>query len=175
MAFISTNIIRGRSGRAIVGLTGLVVVGGVLRHRSKPAAVPSPPESASAESVAAPLTAESDSATGPDDDVFVAQEEAAAAAEAASIGGRVAPEVDDPAMDPVYQAGGGEEEGFEEAEAELIENATHGDGHGNPERDAFSPEREADRSTAIYGEGDQVPSPEDVEDPDAGSDGPGTR
>ena len=103
------------------------------------------------------------------------EEEAAAAAEAASIGGRVAPEVDDPAMDPVYQAGGGEEEGFEEAEAELIENATHGDGHGNPERDAFSPEREADRSTAVYGEGDQIPSPDDVQDPDAGSNDPGTR
>ena len=78
-------------------------------------------------------------------------------------------------MDPVYEAGGGEQEGFEEAEAELIENATHGGGHGNPTRDAFFPEREADRSTAVYGEGDEIPSPEPGDNPDAGSDQPGTR
>jgi hypothetical protein len=108
----------------------------------------------------------------PTDEVFVAQEEAAAAAEAAGIGGRVAPDADDPALDPVYQAGGGEQDGFEEAEAELIENATHGDGRGDPERDAFSPELEADRSTVVYGEDDQITSTE-IEDPDAGPDTPG--
>ena len=44
-----------------------------------------------------------------DDDELVAQERDAAATEAAMIGGHVAHDSDDPAMDPVYQAGGGEE------------------------------------------------------------------
>jgi hypothetical protein len=96
----------------------------------------------------------------PTGDALVAQEEAAAAAEAAAIGGRVPHDAEDPAMDPVYQAGGGEQDGFEAAEAELIENATHGDGRGNPERDAFAPELEADRSTATYGETDDIAKPE---------------
>ncbi len=37
---------------------------------------------------------------------------------------------DDPAMAPVYEAGGGESEGFEMAEDDLIEHASHGDEHG---------------------------------------------
>lgn len=36
----------------------------------------------------------------------------------------------DPAMQPVYEAGGGESEGFEMAEEQLIEHASHGDEHG---------------------------------------------
>jgi hypothetical protein len=36
----------------------------------------------------------------------------------------------DPAMRPVLEAGGGESEGFEMAEAELIEHASHGDDAG---------------------------------------------
>lgn len=36
----------------------------------------------------------------------------------------------DPAMAPVYEAGGGESEGFEMAEEALIEHASHGDEHG---------------------------------------------
>ncbi len=115
-----------------------------------------------------------DSEAPPTDDVFVAQEEAAAAAEAAGIGGRVAPDAGDPALDPVYQAGGGEQDGWEEAEQELIENATHGDGRGDPERDAFSPELEADRATVIYGEDDHVTSSELTEDTDTGSEDPDT-
>jgi hypothetical protein len=109
----------------------------------------------------------------PDDDVYVAQQASAAAAEAARIGGSVPSETGDPSMDPVYQAGGGEQEGWEEAEADLIENATHGDGHAQPERDALSPELEADRSTAVYGESDRIPSTEVVDDPNTGSDDPG--
>ena len=97
---------------------------------------------------------------------FVAQQESAAAAEAAAIGGRVRSETGDPALDPVYQAGGGEQEGFEEAEAELIENATHGEGRGDPLRDALTPEVESDAATAVYGEGDHEISTEAVTDPD---------
>jgi hypothetical protein len=106
-------------------------------------------------------------------DTLVAQQEAAAAAEAASIGGVAPQDASDPAMEPVYQAGGGEQEGFEAAEADLVENATHGDGYGEPERDALTPELESDRSTAVYGETDRIPSTEVVEDPTAGPADPG--
>ena len=91
----------------------------------------------------------------PADDVLIAREESAAAAEARRIGGGVAPQSDDPAMEPLYEAGQGEQEGWEEAEAELVENASHGGGHADPARDAFSPELESDRSTAAYGEADE--------------------
>jgi hypothetical protein len=137
-------------------------------------------------SVTPPATPESDverteraDALAPDpraaasDDALVAQEESAAAAEAARIGGRAPADADDPAMDPVYQAGGGEQEGWEQAEEELIENASHGDGGGQPERDAFAPELESDRSGAVYGEADRLSSTEVVEDPGAGADDPG--
>src|SRR5205823_6555317 len=102
-------------------------------------------------------------------DALAAQEASAAAAEAGRIGGAVTPDAEDQAMDPVYQAGGGEQEGFEQAESELIENAIHGDGGGQPERDAFAPELESDRTGAVYGEGDRIASTEVVEDPGAGS------
>jgi hypothetical protein len=60
-------------------------------------------------------------------------------------------------MQPVEEAGGGVAEGFEQAEEDLIENATHGDGAGDPETDAIDNESaEAERSTAEYGEADDV-------------------
>ncbi len=102
------------------------------------------------------------------DDPLVAREESAAAAAAARIGGFSSPEVDDPAMRPVYQAGGGEQEGWEQAEAELIENATHGDGAGHPERDAFAAELESDRAGAEYGESDRFRSSEVPDDEHGG-------
>lgn len=104
----------------------------------------------------------------PVDETIVAREESAAAAEAARIGGPGVSGVADPAMDPVYQAGGGEQEGWEAAEAELIENATHGDGHGDPLGDAFTPEVESDLSGAAYGESDGIRSTEIVEEGDEG-------
>ena len=95
----------------------------------------------------------------PDD--LVSEEEAEAAAEARRIGGVAGDEKDfDPAMRPVYEAGGGEQEGFEQAEHDLIANAQHGDGRGNPESDAFTPERESDLSSAEYGEADEESSPD---------------
>ena len=109
----------------------------------------------------------------PDDDL-IREEEAAAAAEAAGIGG-VAGDEDEfaPEMRAVLEGGGGEAEGFELAEADLIDNAQHGDGHGDPLGDAFSPEAESDRGTAVYGEADQEKITEVVRDPDAGDDDPG--
>ena len=55
------------------------------------------------------------------------EETEAAAAEAARIGGVAGDEDLDPAQRPVVEAGGGEAEGFEQAEAALIEHASHGD------------------------------------------------
>lgn len=92
---------------------------------------------------------------------FATREEQAAAAEGAAIGGRV-PDVggvnDDEAVPEalraVYEAGGGEQDGFELAEHDLVRNASHDDGAGFPERDAFTPEVESDRSPVDYGESD---------------------
>src|SRR5215212_4594769 len=78
----------------------------------------------------------------PDDDALVAEEEAAAAAEAGGIGGPHLHDAEDPAFEAAYEAGGGEAEGFEAAEEQLEENATHGDGRGDPIRDAMTPEVE---------------------------------
>jgi hypothetical protein len=90
------------------------------------------------------------------DDDFVAAEEAAAAAEASGIGG---PRLDDAhgdeAFEAVYEAGGGESEGFELAEEQLIDNATHGGGRADPIGDAFTPEAESDERTAVDGEADE--------------------
>jgi hypothetical protein len=106
-------------------------------------------------------------------DELTAEEESAAAAEARLIGGRIPRHASDPAMEPVYEAGGGDQDGWEQAEADLIENASHGDGFANPLRDAISPEAEADRASGEYGEADEIPSTEVIEDPDAGPDDPG--
>ncbi len=63
---------------------------------------------------------------------------------------------------PVEEAGGGVAEGFEQAEDDLIENATHGDGSGNPETDAIDTELdEAEDSTGEYGESDVPEATED--------------
>jgi hypothetical protein len=84
----------------------------------------------------------------------IAEEEAdAAAAEAAEIGGPAPDEsVDDPAVRPLVEGGEGEAEGFELAEAELVDNAEHGDEKRFPDRDAGQPEEPSD---AAYGEPDQ--------------------
>ena len=109
----------------------------------------------------------------PDDDL-IREEEAAAAAEAAGIGGTAGDEEDfPPEMRAVYEGGGGEAEGFELAEADLIDNAQHGDGHGDPLSDAFSPEAESDRAGVVYGGADEEKVTEVVSDPDAPDDDPG--
>jgi hypothetical protein len=95
------------------------------------------------------------------------REERAAAAEARAIGGPPDREglagtgEDVPeALRAVYEAGGGEAEGFELAELDLERNATHDDGTGFPERDGFTPERESDLSPAEYGEADEEERPD---------------
>jgi hypothetical protein len=93
----------------------------------------------------------------PEEDPRVAEEEAEAAAEAGRIGGRPRPESDDPAQEPLIEAGQGEAEGFELAEEELVENASHGNSRGFPADDIPRPEEPSD---AVYGEPDE-PIPED--------------
>ena len=55
------------------------------------------------------------------------RETEAAAREAAGIGGIAGDEDLDPAERPVLEGGGGQAEGFEQAEELLIEHASHGD------------------------------------------------
>ena len=84
----------------------------------------------------------------------IAEEEAeAAAAEAAEIGGPAPDDpVEDPAERPLVEGGGGEAEGFELAEAELIDNASHGNQKRFPNRDVSSPEEPTDTA---FGEPDE--------------------
>ena len=109
-----------------------------------------------------------------DADALAEEQAAAAAAEAASIGGPPPPEDDlDPAERPVVEGGGGVAEGFELAEDELARHASHEDPAVSPTDVAFSPEEESDRSTAIYGEPDEIDPTEVVADPSEGEDDPG--
>ncbi|HZN90003.1 MAG TPA: hypothetical protein VFB44_13580 [Thermoleophilaceae bacterium] len=92
---------------------------------------------------------------------FERHEEDAAAEEAAEIGGP-GPEyegADDERA--VEEGGGGESEGFEQAEEGLVEAAQHGEHRHMPTEDEFPPEEASDQSTAEYGEADQVdPNPD---------------
>jgi len=86
-------------------------------------------------------------------DPIAAEEADAAAAEAAEIGGPApADQVDDPAQRPLVEGGEGESEGFELAEADLIDNAEHGDQKHFPDGDAGRPE---EPTQAVYGEPDE--------------------
>jgi len=105
----------------------------------------------------------------------LADEEAAEAArEARNIGGRPTRDLEpdmphDPAMDPVYEGGGGEAEGFEMAEDELIEHTELGP--ADPESQVHV-RHEVDRESeepdpATYGEADREAVSEDLDDTDA--------
>jgi hypothetical protein len=66
---------------------------------------------------------------------------------------------------PVREAGGGEAEGFEMAEEELVNAASHADPIAV---EPFPPEVESDRSGAVYGEPDELDSTEVNRDPSDG-------
>jgi hypothetical protein len=100
-------------------------------------------------------------------------EEQAAAAEAGSIGGEGGAPEADPEEQAVREAGGGEQEGFEQSEDALVEHASHGDPTGAPGHERMTGEVESDRSTAEYGEGDEEDSTAVTRDPDEGPDDPG--
>ena len=94
------------------------------------------------------------------DEDFIEDEEAEAAREAAGIGGKVAPDTDDPAEAPLIEAGEGESEGFELAEKDLEDIAEHGDEHRFP--DGLSqPEEPQDPDE--YGEPDEAIPPDENE------------
>jgi hypothetical protein len=106
---------------------------------------------------------------------FERQQELEAAAEAARIGGEPGkvPGYDDdpttpglsedPALRPVEEAGGGEAEGFELAEAQLVDRAENPRGPSPyADRELVS---EDERAETEYGEADSVRTSED--DPDA--------
>ena len=90
---------------------------------------------------------------------LVSDAEREAAEEAGEIGGKGgAEDVADEAERPVVESGGGESEGFEIAERDLVDNATNLQGP-SPRNEAFTPEEE--RSDAEYGEADEERSSED--------------
>jgi hypothetical protein len=103
----------------------------------------------------------------------LAEEEAdAAAAEARAIGGRPTRDLEPglsnvgDAMKPVYEAGGGDQEGWEMAEEELREHAEQGP--AKPEAQVrVRAERDAEESEghAVYGEPDEMDVTEVVQDP----------
>jgi hypothetical protein len=93
--------------------------------------------------------------TDPKRDPIADEESEAAAAEAARIGGAVPEDTTDPAQRPVIEGGEGEAEGFELAEEELIDHASHGDQKHFPDGDAPATEEQLD---AVYGEPDEEAS-----------------
>ena len=100
---------------------------------------------------------------------FEREQEDAAAAEAASIGGRVSSEPAgdeelDPAQAPLAEAGEGEAEGFEEAERELIEHASHGDEHAARRVLQDAPLQDEDDRPAASGEADRERTSESPDD-----------
>lgn len=100
-----------------------------------------------------------------------AQEEAdRAAAEAAAIGGqpssepRAADGGPDEAQRPLAEAGQGEAEGFEQAEEELIEHASHGDQHAARQAIEDAPRASEEGLAQEGGEADHEHSSERAED-----------
>jgi hypothetical protein len=91
------------------------------------------------------------------DDELVREEEEAAGGEAARIGGRSGMEDMDEAKRGAAEHGGGEAEGFEQAEELLEEQATH----GNPGVDPLAnPPTVEEEDPSVHGEADEVDSTE---------------
>src|SRR5215210_725568 len=101
---------------------------------------------------------ERDPTRGSDDDPLADEEAAAAAAEAGAIGGVAGDEELDPAERPVREAGGGEAEGFEMAEDDLVEHASHGDQHSGRIPLHHAGRTEEEGATGVSGEADALPS-----------------
>jgi hypothetical protein len=85
---------------------------------------------------------------------LVEEEEAAAAAEAAEIGGHTPSQRLPEAERPLAEGGEGVAEGFELAEQQLIQSASHGEKHGHPLGDGFPDEDARSEGLTIYGEAD---------------------
>jgi len=115
-----------------------------------------------------------DADLGTPEDPLLRREEAAAAREAAAIGGRNPDyegeegEAVSEADRPVIEGGEGVEEGFETAESDLREAASHGDDRYDPSARDFGDEESAGDADAVSGEPDEVDVTETVRDPEAG-------
>lgn len=96
----------------------------------------------------------------PADEALLREEETAAAEEAGEIGGDAPKDSEDPAQQPLAEAGQGESEGFEIAEKQLEDIASHGDQHRFPDSVVPPPEERAD---AEYGEADEAVPPDGPE------------
>jgi hypothetical protein len=96
-------------------------------------------------------------AATPAEDDLAEREAAAAAREAAGIGGPTPRTDADEAHRPLEEAGEGEAEGFELAERDLVEHATHGDPGVDPTTHAGRPEQARGQQ---YGEADEVVKPD---------------
>lgn len=94
-------------------------------------------------------------------DATAIEETEAAAEEAGAIGGQTPSQDLDPAQQAVSEGGEGEAEGFELAEEELVESASHGTPAGNPLGDRGPAEDAATEDLASYGEADHVEVSED--------------
>jgi hypothetical protein len=111
---------------------------------------------------------------GTPSDPLLRREEEAARREARDIGGprpRYENEEGLPAdeSERVLEEGGeGYEEGFEIAEEDLEDAATHGENRYDPEGQGFGDEESAGEGDALAGEPDQVDVTETVRDPEAG-------
>ncbi len=95
------------------------------------------------------------------EDQLASREAERAAAEAGAIGGRVSSEPEpgagtrDQAEQPLAEAGQGKAEGFEQAEEELIEHASHGDQHAARRAIEDAPDELDDARSAPAAEADQ--------------------
>lgn len=79
-----------------------------------------------------------------------------------NVDGAMSAAAPDPAFEATIESGGGVAEGFEQAEAQLVENAEEGDPRGLERlmRDAGEPE---DPEQAVYGEADEEHTSERAE------------
>lgn len=108
------------------------------------------------------------------DDPLLRREEAAAAREAAGIGGAKPDyegDEESPASEaerPLIEGGEGVEEGFEVAEGDLRDAASHAENRYDPETRDFGDEESAGEGDAVYGEPDEIDVTETVRDPEAG-------
>jgi hypothetical protein len=111
---------------------------------------------------------------GTPEDPLLSREEAAAAREAGGIGGRTPEYEDEEGRDAsesdraLIEGGEGVEEGFEVAEEDLVEAASHGENRYDPSTADFGDEESAGEGDAISGEPDEVDVTETVRDPEAG-------
>ena len=111
----------------------------------------------------------------PAEDPLLRREEDLAAAEAGAIGGRTPEyegEEDLPATEaerPLVESGEGVEEGFEVAEGDLEQTASHEENRYDPELEDFGDEESAGDADAAYGEPDELDVTETVRDPEAGT------